>query len=288
MTTTRMHWTGFTWHASPALVPRLVTAAFYTALHAQPAGRYVHPFWILDYSRNHCGRVRVGSPKAPWLERPPGIAHLYPPGTPFWEDTPNVVEGANVMFVGGEEVGLRACLPQGQSYGRIHDPDRRLLSQIQIIATIGAENGGNGFCDAQAALYGLIQLLHRLVPDSSGTSLVFGATTPEPSELVKAVNAFLASRVGGHVSLPEIAKAVRVSPSTLSHRYAAETGHAPLTAFNSMRLKMAQSLILRGLKLEAVAAQTGFTDAFHLSKMFKRHFAVSPAVYRRQIKAAKQ
>jgi transcriptional regulator GlxA family with amidase domain len=52
-----------------------------------------------------------------------------------------------------------------------------------------------------------------------------------------------------------------------------------------MRLEAARSLILRGLKLEVVAAQTGFCDAYHLSKAFRQRFAVAPATYRRKLKA---
>ncbi|MCX6969957.1 MAG: hypothetical protein NTV93_07355 [Verrucomicrobia bacterium] len=53
-------------------------------------------------------------------------------------------------------------------------------------------------------------------------------------------------RVGGSVSLAEIAKAVHVSPSTLSHRYAAESGRSPLAAFHAMRLEIARALLMQG------------------------------------------
>ncbi len=286
----RVQWIGFTWQASSALVPRLVTAMTYTNPASGLSGRITHPFWVLDYSRNHCGRVRVGSSHSSWRERSPAIAHLYPPGTAYWEDRRSVtgmMEGAYVVFAGGDEAGLRGCIPKGQFHARIADRNGLILDHLHAAASAGAE-GAAGFWEAQTALCALIGILRRTVPGAQGVDLAIGsAVAGSPSEFVRTVNAFLAGRVGGRVSLAEIAEGVRVSPSTLSHRYAAEAGQPPLVAFNAMRLEAARSLILRGLKLEAVAAQTGFCDAYHLSKAFTCRFAVPPATYRRQIEAGK-
>jgi len=216
------------------------------------------------------------------------IAHLYPPGTAYWEDKRNIttMEGAYIVFSGGDEAGLRDCIPKGQPYARIFDPNGLILSQLHTAALAGAEKGVAGFWEAQAALCMLIQILRRTVPGKKGADLSIGPIPASPSSLfVKTVDTFLASRVGSRVSLAEIAKTIRVSPSTLSHRYAAESGRPPLATFNIMRLDVARSLIVRGPKLDAVAAQTGFCDAYHLSKAFTHHFAVPPATYRRRIKS---
>lgn len=267
-------------------MPRMTTALYYSSSAQGMSGRISRPCWALDYSRNHCGWTRVGSTQSPWQERLPGIAHLYPPDTAYWEDMRqvNVMEAAYIVFHGGDEAGLRRCIPKNQSYARISDPNGLLLEQIHLAAIAGAEKGAHGFWEAQKALCTMIQILHRLVPDNSApdTLIIGPATTPTASSFTKAVDSFLASRVGGRVSLQELAKAMRVSPSTLSHRYVEETGRSPIAAFNVMRIEVARSLISRGLKLEVVAAQTGFCNAYHLSKAFSQHFAMSPAAYRRR------
>ena len=55
-----------------------------------------------------------------------------------------------------------------------------------------------------------------------------------------------------------------------------------------MRLEVARSLILRGLKLDAVATQTGYCDAYHLSKSFTKLFGMPPATYRREIQVGER
>lgn len=277
---------GFTWQEPSAIRPRIVMAMYYSKHSDRAIIRVQHPFWILDCSRTPCGRVRVGSPRAPWRERPSAIAHLYPPNTPFWEDTRDIVSmaGAHMIFSGGDEAGLQACIPKGQAYARISDPHGLILGHLHAAAIAGAEKGAAGFWEAQTALCALIPILRRIAPQGNGADAIIGpASTTNATPFVKEVNAFLATRMGGRVSLAEMAKAVGVSPSSLSHRYAVEAGQSPFSAFTTMRLNMARSLIVSGQKLEAVAAHTGFCDAYHLSKAFTNHFAESPATYRRRI-----
>jgi AraC-like DNA-binding protein len=280
---------GFSWQESTAISPRIISAMYHTSKATGSGRRISHKFWVLDYSRTPFGWTRVGSPKSPWLERFPAIAHLYPPDTPYWEDSRkaiNGVKGAYIIFDGGKEAGLYNCIPKGQCFARIADSGGGILNLLHAAAMAGSEKGSAGFWDAQAALCGLIRLLHRLVPGPKGSDLVIGPdTTATATAFVKAVDAYLTSRVGSQTSLAEIAEAMHVSPSTLSHKYVTEAGRSPLATFHAMRLEAARSLILRGLKLEVVAAQTGFCDAYHLSKAFRQRFAVAPATYRRKLKA---
>lgn len=280
---------GFTWQEPPVILPRLMAAMYYARTSVGLSGRICQPFWVLDYSCRHCGLTRVGTPKSPWCQRLPSVAHLYPPGTAYWEDTRSVAglsEGAWVVFAGGDEAGLKECIPKNHAYARITDPNGLILAKLQAAAVVGTEKGASGFWEAQAILCSLLQLLRQLAPAEEGADLTTAPVT-SPDSFVKTVDAFLSARIGGSVSLAEIAKALHVSPSTLSHRYAAESGRSPLAAFHAMRLEIARALLMQGLKLDAVAEQTGFCDAFHLSKAFSRHFAMSPADYRRWINSGK-
>ena len=278
---------GFAWQESSAILPRIITAMYYSTPAGGLSGRISHPFWVLDYSRSHCGRVRVGATNKPWCERLPSIAHLYPPGTAYWEDRRSLsnMEAAYVVFSGGDEAGLRDCIPKRQLYARISDTHGLILGQLHAAAVAGSEKGTAGFWEAQTTLCALIQILRRFLPGEDGAHATIGADRVTTSaSFVKQVDAFLASRVGGRISLVEIAEAVRVSPSTLSHRYAEEAGRSPHATFNILRLEVARSLIVRGQKLDAVAAQTGFCDAYHLSKAFSKYFAEPPGTYRRRLK----
>jgi transcriptional regulator GlxA family with amidase domain len=48
----------------------------------------------------------------------------------------------------------------------------------------------------------------------------------------------------------------------------------------------ARRLAQSGDTLSAVAAATGFADANHLCKVFRRHYGLSPGAYRGQLRGA--
>jgi len=100
----------------------------------------------------------------------------------------------------------------------------------------------------------------------------------------------LSERVDAHIrehyalrlTLEEIAQAMGVSRSTLTHRYRAETGTTPIARLCECRLEIARSMILRGETLKVVAANTGFYDEYHFSKAFRQRFGLSPRRYARE------
>ena len=278
---------GYAWQGqeSAPVVPRVITAMWGSSIAGSLKGRISHSSWALDYSCSHCGRVRVGTAQAPWLERPRAVAHLYPPHTIYWQDDDHGTssESAYITFDGGHAAGLMNIIPEAHCFARIRDAHGLLLAPLKAAATAGTEMGAYGFWTAQAALCEVIQLLHRATPLPGQAELEVTATTHPPtpaSPFVQAVDALLADHVGHRLTLSEIARILHVSPSTLSHKYAAEAGKPPLATFAAMRLETARTLIMGGMKLAAVADCTGFCDAYHLSKAFRRHFAVAPANYR--------
>jgi transcriptional regulator GlxA family with amidase domain len=92
-------------------------------------------------------------------------------------------------------------------------------------------------------------------------------------------------RLSEPLSLARLAASLHVSPSTLSHRFRRETGLSPMQALIGLRLNKAQALLRTGMTLEEIARQTGFCDAFHLSKSYKRrHGALQSANSRRDIR----
>ncbi len=93
--------------------------------------------------------------------------------------------------------------------------------------------------------------------------------------------AHVAADLAGDWSVGRLAKRLGVSPPHL-HRLCAkfyrETPHRVLLR---MRMEAARSHLLEGrFTLEHIAALTGFSDAFALSKAFKRHFGGAPGRFR--------
>ena len=70
-----------------------------------------------------------------------------------------------------------------------------------------------------------------------------------------------------------------MSVSSLCHKFRTESGEAPMTFRLRARIELAKTLALKGLPLKRVAEETGFFDAYHLSKAFKKAVGLSPRGY---------
>jgi len=280
-------WIGYSWTAPRGgVMPRVVSAHYLQQPPRGLTGRIVHKLWVLDYARSDCGRARVGSPRAAWWPRDARTAHLYPPGTPYWEDASGVrgmVREAYVIFVGGDEAGLGRLLGRGRRFARIADPAGRLDEPLHEMATAGHALGEAGFWRAQAAMAAVFELLGGAVPQADGTFLLPSASGPVNSAegMVFAADEYFRAHLGDKVTLAAVARHLGMSASAFSHRYAEQAGRSPMGSLAAMRIELAKSLLLRGLKMEAIARQTGFFDAFHFSKAFKKCCGVSPSRFRR-------
>lgn len=285
-----MEWIGHSWVGTrPGLAPRIVSAYYYDRPSWGPTGRILHDLWVLDYARTDCGLARVGSPRSPWLPRKARTAHLYPPGTPYWEDA-TAVRGlageAYVILSGGEEAGLGKLIVRPWRFARIADPAGRLDAPFHAAAEAGHKAGEAGFWRAQAAVAELIGLVMSAEREEEGTFVLPPAEAPGQgrlTSLVRATEEYFRAHMAERVTLATVARHLGMSSSALSHRYAAEAGGPPMASLAALRIEMAKGLLLRGLKMETIARQTGFCDAYHFSKAFKKACGIPPSRYRRDL-----
>ena len=84
-------------------------------------------------------------------------------------------------------------------------------------------------------------------------------------------------------SAAELAGIQQLDRTTFSRKFKAKTGISPAAFVTEVRLEEALKLLRTDAKLEEVAARTGFADANHFCKVFRRHFHSSPGSYRRLI-----
>ena len=272
---------GYGWDRHRKLSPALLSALRVTRPMSGMRTRVRHQFWALDYTLNQGLRVRVGSARSRWETRPAGTAHLYPPDTSYWEHCEAkegaVLHSAYITFEAGEAAELSRLVDTRTRHARFIDQESILWQQLEKIAREGGEHREEGYWRAQAMLFDLIDLLHRSEPVGKGVRRIT-ASLPEPveSEFVRSVHEYLTRHLAEPVTLEKLARHAHVSISTLSHRYHRETGSSPVDRLIRMRVDLARALIIRGHPLQAAADATGFSDAFHLSKTFKRLEGVSP------------
>lgn len=267
------------WKPPGGVVPAALVAVEWSLQHRSAVTRIVNPEWVLDYSFTPDGSCRVGNPRRPWRQRLSGMAHLYPPGCIYWEDT-RQVEGlrhcAWFWFRGGEEAGLKDLLDDRTGYAEFADPDGKLGELFQGAARQACPRGEQGFWEAQAYLSRMIFLLHEAQSVGGGQYVIGGGTPSSESQFVLAVQQYFAAHLSQKVTLADVAKHVHVSVSSLAHRYPRQAGESPMQTLARMRIDQTKILLRRGVPLKAIAEQTGYSDAFHLSKAFKRLEGMPP------------
>jgi AraC family transcriptional regulator, arabinose operon regulatory protein len=87
------------------------------------------------------------------------------------------------------------------------------------------------------------------------------------------------------LSLTVLAPKVGLSASRLGHLFKAETGQAIRPYILASRLREAAKLLeLTPSSVSELAYQLGFSNPFHLSSQFKRHYGISPKRFRERTK----
>ena len=84
------------------------------------------------------------------------------------------------------------------------------------------------------------------------------------------------------IDLGGLARSVGVHPSRLAHEFRARLGASPGEYVRRLRLEWAAAQLSDGESSVAeVALRAGFYDQSHFSRMFRRHFGIAPAAWRR-------
>ena len=103
----------------------------------------------------------------------------------------------------------------------------------------------------------------------------------EPRWLAGTVEYLRAHRLE-RIRLSDVARSAGVHPSRLAHEFRTRVGSSPGEYVRRLRLEWAaQQLTDEHTSIAEVALRAGFYDQSHFSRMFRRHFGVAPAAWRR-------
>ena len=142
----------------------------------------------------------------------------------------------------------------------------------------------NGFCrqrfedefDEEAALFDWLFSFERHLR---------AITYPhvERQAMMDAVREFTLANLERSFGIDEIARRTGLSRSHYCHRFKDATGLSPAAYVAEVRLAEARQLLRKSAApLKEIATATGFADANHLCKAFRRHYKLSPGAYRGQ------
>lgn len=92
---------------------------------------------------------------------------------------------------------------------------------------------------------------------------------------------YIKNNISQEISISEVAKMTYLSRSTYERHFKALTGATPIQYLQNCRLEAAKDMLLDSQKsIDEVAYECGFYDTSHLSKLFKKHYGISPSQYK--------
>jgi AraC-like DNA-binding protein len=110
-----------------------------------------------------------------------------------------------------------------------------------------------------------------------------GELKAEKRELLDEITAYIETYYANAMTLGDLAKRFYVSESTISHLFKQKMGVSLHQYVTQRRLIAAKNLILRGVPMEAVAEQVGFSDYSSFYRAFKGAFGISPRQFWNQV-----
>ena len=99
--------------------------------------------------------------------------------------------------------------------------------------------------------------------------------------LVQRVLLVMQMHLEAPLTIARIARLVGTNKRRIERRFQAVFGRSPLAVYTQMRLGQARYLIEHTSRpIAAIAAECGFCDTSHLSRVFRREYGMSPAMHR--------
>ena len=116
--------------------------------------------------------------------------------------------------------------------------------------------------------------------DFQGTSF----SSYSKSYVTRKIIDFLNENYDQRISLDQIATNMYLSPVYISKIFKEKTGDSPINYLIRIRLEKAKEMLDSDStkSIREIAQKVGYEDMYHFSKLFKRHFGISPLAYRRQ------
>lgn len=103
--------------------------------------------------------------------------------------------------------------------------------------------------------------------------------------VVKKITEYLEEHYREKISLDQIAANMYLSSYYISKLFKSETGDTPINYLISLRMEKARELLdeMPERSIQSVAAEVGYEDAYHFSKLFKKYYGISPLYYRARL-----
>lgn len=236
---------------------------------------------ILDeIGRGRC-EPRVAPDKPCPVDYKPRQVHFAPAGMEIWgyTDDSRFVKSVDFIF---DAVLLRERLgihPRGRSVDepRLRFTDDRIWTLVKLLSDAVEDP------DPSSQLYGdsLVAAIAVRLFEQPASSMR-AATKLSALQLRDAVD-FMNAQLPARVDLATLASIAGLSPAHYSRAFKASTGLAPYQWQLRARIEHAKELLFSTRNsLEQIAAATGFADAVHLGRTFRKMTGATPHAWRKE------
>lgn len=128
----------------------------------------------------------------------------------------------------------------------------------------------------------LIQLILLIIREQSAPLTQYKGYEFESAGkkyVVEQIVNYFSDHYAEKISLDQIAENMYLSPFYISRIFKSETGDTPIRYLIDIRLEHAKEILESGnyTSIQEVAAQVGYDDAYHFSKLFKKKYDVPPS-----------
>lgn len=197
---------------------------------------------------------------------------------------------ARELLIGFSDIQLRNFernrLPMTEGSSIIHTSGELRQRIFKICASMEAENAVDKpgrYHMMKAYLMQLLVLLLREQAEPVKNCQSYAFETVNKKYVVEQIRNYFEDHYSEKVSLDRIAENMYLSPFYISKIFKSETGDTPIRYLINIRLEKAREILLEDMSMsvQEVAAMVGYDDAYHFSKLYKKHFGVSPSQTRK-------
>lgn len=261
---------------NPAYSLRLIKTAPAVMRHPRPFIHRPRPHWIVETVCR--GYYEIRATGSDWIRLGEGEGVLYRPGVEFEERIPTGLCRSVFAIFEFDDSVLSEPLAMGQQVTRLLDPfvlARPTLEGLQHFADTP---------EGQIAKHGLLCRLVNLlaVARFEADSLVICEKDAQGSRFSDRVDGYMRKNLHQSLRIADIAAHMNMTASGVQHAYRRETGTSLMHSLRKMRIERVKAMLMKdGMGLDAIAGETGFCDAFHLSRCFKAQEGIPPKAFRR-------
>lgn len=221
--------------------------------------------------------VQIGTGPAAFLEAKPETMMLWPPGKGQYYG--NRETGFNHSWIHCEGSRVQRIIRLAGIPVLKPFPVANVSGFQQALLDIHSELVSFGAPD-EVILGNLIEnCLREIARNLGGKEKKLGA----PENLL-VVRRLISTVPGRPIALEELARLAGMSVPYFCSKFKSVFGLSPMECLIQHRMHRAAHLLSdRNLTVSEIARQVGYEDSFHFSKMFRKHFGVSPRAMRNRL-----